>query len=154
MGLLIDFFAGDAKLIGARIESGSASNLRPGTTGVVAHADFALHLSLENLDTLGAVIAERSGIECLPLLFGLESLGPGSEWSSTNLVCKSWVRMVASREEDESESLTAQWIGRIGEEIGEDLTITPDAIVSVRSLIALCRRATDENLDVVLWWSL
>jgi hypothetical protein len=57
-------------------------------------------------------------------------------------------------EEDDAETIAADWNDRLNAEEGTDLEVSPDAIQAVSELLALCRRAEQENLDVVFWWSL
>src|SRR5437763_1760611 len=66
MGLSLEFYAGDAARIGADFTAIEFDGLQDGSRAR-AHADFSLHLSPDDLDTLSEVIAEHTGAAALLL---------------------------------------------------------------------------------------
>ncbi|MFO0958961.1 MAG: hypothetical protein U0800_16300 [Isosphaeraceae bacterium] len=154
MGLSLEFYAGDASVIGADFSAIELDGLRNGTRAR-AYADFSLHLSPEDLDTLSGVLAERSGSAPLTLNDSLVRTVGGFEGEGgADVVDPAWVRMVATAEEADAPELAATWIGRIGAESGQQLAVTPEAVRAVRELIGLCRIAIREGAEVVHTWYL
>src|SRR5262249_25551990 len=141
MGLSLEFYAGDAAVIGADFAAHEWDGLRDGTRAR-AYADFSLHLSPADLDILSEVIAETSGTEPLLLNDSLVRTVGGTEGESgAEVVDPAWVRMVAKTDEGAAPDLTALWVKRVGEEYGQELEVTADAVRAVRELISLCRLA-------------
>jgi hypothetical protein len=154
MGLSLEFYAGDAASIGEDFSAIEFDSLRDGTRAR-AYADFSLHFSAVDLDTLSAVVAESIGV--LPVLLQ-DSLGQtvgGFEGEGgAEVVDLVWVRMVAAADESAAPELAAQWIGRVGADSRQQLTVTPEAERAVRELIGLCRLAVREGVEVVHTWYL
>ncbi len=154
MGLSLEFYAGDAATIGADFNAIEFDGIRDGTRAK-AYADFSLHLSPADLDTLSEVIAERVGgstrllNDCL-----VRSVGGTPNESGADVVDPAWVRMVARADEKAAPELAAAWIQRVGAVYGEEFAVTPEAVRAVRELVRLCRLATQEGLEVVHTWYL
>jgi hypothetical protein len=62
--------------------------------------------------------------------------------------------MVAAADEAAAPELAAEWIGRVGEEIGQRLAVTPEAVRAIHDLIHLCWVAVLEKVEVVHTWYL
>jgi hypothetical protein len=154
MGLSLEFYAGDAAAIGEDFSAIEFDSLRDGTRAR-AYADFSLHLSAADLDTLSAVIAERTGVAPMLLQESLVRTVGGFEGEGgAELVDPAWVRMVAAADKAAAPELAAEWIGRVGAEYGQQLTVTLEAERAVRELIDLCRLAVREGVEVVHAWYL
>jgi hypothetical protein len=154
LGLSLEFYAGDAESIGADFAAVDFDGLRDGTRAR-AYADFSLHLSPTDLDLLGDVLAERLGVTPLALSDCLlRTVGRFDGEGGAQLVDPEWVELVAAADESAVPDLTAVWIGKVGEQYGEPLTVTPDSVRAVASLIRLCRLAVRDGLDVVHAWYL
>ena len=82
------------------------------------------------------------------------NVGGLEDESSADVVDPAWVNMVASVDESTASALTADWLAHVGEESGETLGVTPEAIRAVTELLQLCKLAVRERLDVVHTWSL
>jgi hypothetical protein len=154
MGLSLEFYAGDAAVIGADFTAIEFDGIRDGTRAR-AYADFSLHLSPTHLDILSAVIAERVGAAPQLLNDGLGRTVGGFEGAgSAEVVDPAWVQMVAAADEAIAPELAAVWIGRVGAECSQQLAVTPEAVRAVRELIQLCRLAVREGVEVVHTWYL
>lgn len=154
MGQLIGFYAGDAAAIGADFDAHKFDGLRDGTRAR-AYADFSLHLSPTDFDILSEVIAEQVGAPQILLLDSLSRhVGGAGDERSADVVDERWVRMVAAVDESTTHTLTAEWIRRVGEDCGQQLTVTGEAIQAVGDLIRLCQLAVQDGLEVVHTWSL
>ena len=154
MGLSLEFYAGEAIGIGADFTAFEFDGLRDGTRAR-AYADFSLHLSPTDLDILSELIAEQIGTA--PLLLNdslIQTVGGIENESGAEVVDPAWVRIVAATDQAAAEELATAWIGRIGDEYGQQLDVTPEAVMAVRSLINLCQVAVRENFDVVHTWYL
>jgi hypothetical protein len=154
MGLSLEFYAGDASVIGADFTAIEFDGIRDDTRAR-AYADFSLHLSPSDLDILSAVTGEQVGV--VPRLLS-DSLGRnvgGFEGEgSAEVVDPAWVRMVAAADGAAAPEMAAAWIGRIGAECGQRLVVTPGSVRAVRNLIHLCRVAVQEGVEVVHTWYL
>src|SRR5438105_3874690 len=99
MGLSLEFYAGNAAVIGADFTAFEFDGLRNGTRSR-AYADFSLHLSPTDLDLLSEVVAERFG--AAPLLLNdslLRRVGGSEGGGSAEVVNPAWVRIVAAADE-------------------------------------------------------
>ena len=72
--------------------------------------------------------------------------------SDAYLVDPKWVKMVAAADLDAAESLAGIWIARVGKDLDEPVQLTPEAVSAVQDLIALCRHADTNGVDVVHTW--
>jgi hypothetical protein len=154
MGLSVEFYAGDAKAIADAFNQSDFDALRSGAAAR-RYADFSLHLSPTDLDLLSEVLAEHSSRPALALYDCIgPSIGGEPGESDAYLVDPKWVDMIAAADLESAESLTASWIGRVGAELGETLPVTPEAVVAMQNLIALCRFAKAAGTDVVHTWYL
>jgi hypothetical protein len=154
MGLSLEFYAGDAAVIGADFTDIEFDGLRDGTRAR-AYADFSLHLSPTDLDLLSALIAERVGVA--PLLLNdslVRTVGGFEGEGSAEVVDPAWVRIVAAADEAAAPGLASAWIQRVGAACGQQLAVMPEAVRAVRELIHLCRLAVREGVDVVHTWYL
>jgi hypothetical protein len=154
MGLSMEFYAGDAAVIGADFTAVEFDGLRDGTRAR-AYADFSLHLAPTHLDLLSVVIAERVGTSPRTLNDILVRTVGGFEGEGrAELMNPAWVHMVAAADEATAPELSAAWLQRVGTQLGEQVAVTPDAVHAVGELIHLCRLAVREGLDVVFTWYL
>jgi hypothetical protein len=127
MGLSLEFDAGDALAIGEDFSAIEFDGLRDGTRAG-PYADFSLHLSSADLDTLSAAIAESIGVS--PVLLGdsLVRTDRGFEGEGgAEVVDPAWVRMVASADEGTAPKLAAEWMRRVGADYGRLWIVTPEA---------------------------
>lgn len=153
MGLLMDFYAGDAQEIGGAFTAGDFDALN---SRAIAHADFSLHLSPTDLDILSETAFEMMGRVPTGLLDSLEENvgGDGAE-SSADTVTEAWVTGMAAFPNDRVPELAQRWLRAVAEDRGDsDDAVTPDALQAVRELISLCRLAGREKVAVVHTWSL
>lgn len=154
MGLSLEFYAGDAEIIGADFAAVEFDGLRNGTRAR-AYADFSLHLSATDLDLLSAVIAERLGTSARSLSDSLvRTVGEFDGEGGAELVDPEWIRLPSALGETAAPSLAAEWIARMAAESGEPLSVTPAAVRAVRDLIRLSRLAVRDGLDVIHTWYL
>jgi hypothetical protein len=154
MGLLLEFYAGDADAIGAAFKAQGLAGLRDGSRAR-AHADFSLHLSPSDLDILSEVIAESVAAEPLQLNDSLvRMVGGDTNSSAAEVVSSAWVKMVAAAREAAVAEIAAEWIKRVGEEYGQQFDSSPEALRAVCDLIRLCQLADREGLAVVHTWCL
>lgn len=154
MGLSLEFYAGDAAVIGEDFSAVEFEGLRDGTRAL-AYADFSLEVSADDLDLLSEAVAERLGAEPLPLSECLvEPVGEIDEEGVADLVDPTWVAMIAGLEEGAAAELTADWFKRIGDSRGEPVKPTAPNVAAVRSLIRLCKVAASRGADVVHAWYL
>jgi len=154
MGLSLEFYAGDAAVIGEDFSAIEFDGIRDGTRAR-AYADLSLHVTADDLDLLSEVIAERVGAAKLPLSASLvRSVGGFDGEGSAEVVDPSWVGMVAKVDLATAADLTAEWGKRVGRECGQQLPVTPAAVTAVAQLIQLCRLAIQEGVEVVHTWYL
>ncbi len=143
MGILVDFYAGDADAIGKSWAEGK-------TPASKAHADFSLHLDPTELD----VLSECMGVEPLLDLLGRRVGGDGDA-SEANVIDPKWVAAVGALPDSSANQLAEDWLKAVREEQGEAATEDAgDATQAVRELISLCRTAAKERCDAVFAWSL
>src|SRR3954451_1172792 len=96
MGLSLEFYAGDAAVIGADFTAIEFDGIRDGTRAR-AYADFSLHLSPTDLDLLSEVIAEQVAADPVLLNDSLtRTVGGTGDESGAEVVSPAWVRLVAS----------------------------------------------------------
>lgn len=154
MGLSLEFYAGDADIIGADFAAIDFRGLRDGTRAR-AYADFSLHISPTDLDTLSMVLGEHGDVGTMLLSRSLvRPVGAFGEEGGADLVDSAWVGIVATLEAADAPTLTEEWIEAVGNELGQSIPVTPEAVQAVRNLIELCRIAVLERLDVVRAWYL
>jgi hypothetical protein len=154
MGLSLEFYAGDAAVIGADFSAIEFDGIRDGTRAR-AYADFSLHLSPPDLDILSVVAAERVGVAARLLNDNLVRVVGGFEGEgSAELVDPAWVGMVAAADEAAAPQLAAEWIARVGAACGKQLAVSPEAVRAIGELIRLCRAAAQQGMDVVHTWYL
>lgn len=150
MGISQEFYTGNADAIGTafgQLDFDALEALR------TAYADFSLHLSPTDLDILSEKIAEQVKRPPVLLLDSLErSLADLGDDGAADVVAKAWVEMVADLPERDCKSVAAAWIQSVGDELGEQLELTDDAVLAVQNLVSLCRQAKEQSLDVVYTW--
>jgi hypothetical protein len=154
VGILMHFYAGDARLIG-QVEGepeGSDIDLRSAPF-VRAHVDFSLHLSPEDLDPLVEMACAARGAAPLGLTSSLtEHLAgdadPMVAEFGADVVSPGVVEVIAALTQDQVPVVVEQWCRAVGAET------TRDAEAALRGLVALCQVARDEGLPVVFTWSL
>jgi hypothetical protein len=154
VGLSLEFYAGDAAVIGADFSAINFDGISNGSRAR-AYADFSLHLAPKDLDLLSEVFAERAGVE--PLLLSdslLRTVGGFEGAGGAEVVDPAWVGMVAVAEEANAPDLAAEWIRRVGTSYDQQFAVTPEAVRAVRELIRLCRLAIRERVEVVHSWYL
>ncbi|MBL8950289.1 MAG: hypothetical protein JNK82_05910 [Myxococcaceae bacterium] len=143
MGISIDFYAGDADDIGRAWANGKRPNAK-------AHADFSLHLDPTSLDLLSDLMKVPPLLDVLGRRVG----GDGDE-REANVVDPKWVSAVGVLPPASANQLAEDWLKAVNEEEGEGSTDDAGhAPQAVRELIALCKKAGTEKLEVVLAWSL
>jgi hypothetical protein len=154
MGLSLEFYAGNADVIGADFTAIEFDGIRDGSRAR-AYANFSLHLAATDLDILSAVIAEHVGTAPRLLSASLGRKVGGFEGEgSAEVVDPAWVRMVAAADGAVARDLAAAWIGLVGEACGLRLVVTPEAVRAVQELIRLCQVAVREGIEVVPTWYL
>lgn len=154
MGILMDFYAGDARRIG-EVEAepgGSDIDLRIAPF-VRAHVDFSLHLSMEDVDRLVEAACAARAVAPVGLTSSLtEHLAgdpdPMLALFGADVVSPDVVEVLAALTPDQVPVVVEQWFRAVGVEA------TRDGEDAVRGLVALCRVARDEGLPVVFTWSL
>jgi hypothetical protein len=154
MGLSLEFYAGDAALIGADFAEVEFDGLRDGTRAI-AYADFSLHLAASDLDVLSKVVAEHLDVQ--PLLLSdclIGTVGTIGEEGGADIVEPMWVSKVAALEDGDAPTVSARWFEYLRADYGHQLEVTTDAVEAVRTLIRLCRQAIQERADVVHAWYL
>jgi len=153
MGLLLDFYAGDASVLGAAYNAGDVASVR---AAAKAHADFSLHLSPNDLDILSEEAFAMTGGEPVGLLESLVGNvgGDGAE-SSADTLSEIWVAGFASFPEERVKELAERWMRGVAADRGQpEAVVTPDVLQAIRQLIAVCQTAKQHCLDVVHTWSL
>jgi hypothetical protein len=154
MGLSIEFYAGHAPTIGAAFSHVDFDELRDGRKSI-AYADLSLHIGLEDIDLLSAVIADHTETPSVGLLDGITAnVGTIADEGSADVVDPAWVAMVSALDVAHAPVIAADWIRRVGEANGETLEATDDAAVAVRALVGLCKKALAAGADVVCVWYL
>jgi hypothetical protein len=131
MGLSLEFYAGDANIIGAAVAEIEFDRIRSGGDAI-AYADLSLHLSPDDLDLLSEVIAERARQPPALLLDSLtRTVGTIDEEGAAYVVDPRWVAIVAALSVEDAPDVTAEWIQRVGVAHGETLAVTEDATQAV-----------------------
>ncbi len=144
MGLSLEFYAGDATVIGADFAEIEFDGLRDDSRAR-AYADFSLHLAPDDLDALSAALGAPPLSDSLAAEVGAFDDGGGG----ASLVSPAWVRAVAAADDAAALELAVVWFGRL--DYG---AVTPDAARAVGELIRLCRLAVREGVQVVHTWYL
>lgn len=149
----MDFYAGNAREIGAAFTRDDSRSLEKAAR---AHVDFALHLSPTDLDILSEAAFQMLGRDPRGLLDCLvENVGGDGSESGADTVETTWVATIASIPDDRVEELAREWFRGVAEDRGDnEAELTDDALQALRDLIALCRTAARDHLDVVHTWSL
>src|SRR5262249_18282563 len=112
VGLSLEFYAGDAAVIGGDFSAIEFDGVRNGTRAP-PYADFALPLAPTDLDLLSEVVSERVGAPRLLLSRSLiRNVGGFEGEGGAVLVDPLWVGMVAGVEDTDAASLAAEWIRR------------------------------------------
>jgi hypothetical protein len=155
MGLSLEFYAGDAQVIGEAFTDVDLDDLRDGKLAH-SYADFSLHIPLEDLDILSEQIGTLTGG---PVILFLDSLGEivgGTDGeSSAQVVDDRWVQYVASVPLELTNKLTADWLKAASEKVGEDYGDGSDGAASaLLDLVMLCRSAIAQKSTVVFAWYL
>lgn len=152
MGLSLEFYAGDASIIGADFSEFVFAGLRDGTRAA-SYADFSLHLVPLDLDSLSETIARHVGVE--PELLSerlIRTVGSFEGEGGAELVEPAWVKMVAAADQEKAQQLAEDWIHSISARIGQQLEVAPESAQAVKELIRLCQIARRDGLDVVHAW--
>jgi len=154
MGILMDFYAGDAKRIAEVENEPEGSDIELSSAPFVkAHADFSLHIVPDDLDVLMSALCARRGLPPKTLTGSLiehlaGSTDPMEATSAADVVSTELVEMVASMQDSDIPPVAEAWLRQLGVEP------TDDAEGAVGDLVRLCRVAHQENLAVVFSWSL
>jgi hypothetical protein len=154
MGLSMEFYAGDARKVGAAFSDPDGEDWG---AGAAAYADFSLHLSPSDLDLFSEVASSHLEITPLRLWDCLgEEVGSidGGETGAAHVVNPAWVALIARLSAGDSEFLATRWIERVAERLGESIQVTEAATAAVRSLIDVCQRARQDGLPVLFLWYL
>jgi hypothetical protein len=156
MGLSLEFYAGDAEVIGEAVSDVELDQIRDGTRAL-AYADLSLHLTPEDLDLLSEIMAARLGVE--PLLLSeclIREVGAidDGEGGGADVVDPAWVEMVSSVPERDSGEVTSGWLDVVAKARDDELEVTEAAIQAVGSLIRLCKTAKAVGAQVVHVWYL
>ena len=150
MGISQEFYCGSATAMSVPLNELELEAVRASCS---AYADFSLHLSPTDLDILSETIARHAQSAPLLLLDSLVgSVADLGDDGAADLVGKDWVAMVSGLPDADCAAVAADWIQAVGEELGEPLELTEDALNAVRALGALCRQAQAQQLDVVYVW--
>jgi hypothetical protein len=156
MGLSMEFYAGRADTIGHAFSDVEWEGIRDGSAAA-AYADLSLHLAPDDLDALSEVTAALLGIdpsllsECLIRQVG--ALDDG-QTGGADLVDPSWPGMFVGLSDEDAEPLTAEWFSRLGQKYGKPLEVNREAVVAVKALIRLCKKAVAGGHEVVYAWYL
>jgi hypothetical protein len=155
MGLSLEFYAGDAAVIGAAFNDvADWDSIRDGTKAI-AYADLSLHLSPDALDTLSEVFAMEAGAGRMEFLSRLgEEVGviDGGE-GGAYVVEPAWVQTVAKVDPRDAKAITVRWFDSLGKVYNSVIEVNPGAIAAVASLIELCKKAVKSGVSVVFAWS-
>ena len=156
MGLSLEFYAGCATIIGPAFGEVEFDDLRDGTKAA-AYADLSLHLGPKDLDILSEIAARYLDVE--PILLSdclIDEIGTidGAETGGADVVAPDWVGMMSLLEEQDAETLAADWIAAVARTAGISPEITDHPTKALASLIRLCKKAIAEGLDVVHVWYL
>src|SRR5688500_5384127 len=125
MGILIDFYAGDADAIGLAWADGDDVPSR-------AHADFSLHLDPSALDLLSELMGVPALLDSL-----VRDVGGDGDESSVSVVDPEWVAAVGALPPAGAGDLAQRWLRAVTEEYGAGSTDDAGhATAAVRELIA------------------
>ena len=155
MGLSLEFYAGDAKLIGQAFSGFDFEQLRNGSLAH-SYADFSLHISPLDLNVLSEQAAGLLGRPPVLLLKSLERhVGGSPEESSADAVSRAWVELFAAVPAESASRLSSIWLSAVMAKSREEIdTGSPDAARAVEALLSLCREALARRTDVVFVWYL
>jgi hypothetical protein len=148
VGLIVEFYAGDARAIAAALadeeHDGDLSSL------VRAEADLSLHIPLEGLDPLFAMVT-GGAISTLAEACVKHLAGPADPMEATyaaELISSALVRAFARVADTDIAPLAGRWMR------ANDAEPTDDGTNAVAELVKLCRLADTERIPVLLYWSL
>jgi hypothetical protein len=146
MGSIIEFHAGDAKIIVAMLKAGTL-----GEKGTVDFADLSLHLSPDDFDRLSEEICTLIRRPLL-LLSDCEELLTEDQDVSAVQISRAWIQNVALLRDDQVEELSQRWCSRISDDAGYPVEPTAENLHALRALIRVCRVAVDGPHELVLTW--
>jgi hypothetical protein len=156
VGLSLEFYAGDASIIGDAFTEVELDELRDGTKAAT-YADLSLHITTLDLDILSDVVARHLDIKPTRLSKSLvEQVGflDDGETGGAILVARGWVEMMALLNEKDAGLLANNWMAQVDEESGASWEVSEHSAQALASLIRLCKKAIDDGLDVVHVWYL
>ena len=152
MGLLMHFYAGNGSDIGLAFSEGDYDKLKSSS---IAMADFSLHLHPMDLDILTEECCKLFNNDPLWLHDNCIKNVGGDEECSADIVDPKLVQIISSIETNQINLLANNWIKGIAEVHKENnIEITPDMTKAIEELIIVCKKALEENKDVVHTWSL
>ena len=151
MGRSMEFYSGDAAMIGTRFTDydwGSLRELRDATS----HVDFSLHFALSDLDLLTQELSDTLGANVPDFTQSLGRVvgGDGSEFSARPL-SRTCVELLGIMDDGiPAPDVADAWTSLMAEARGTpQLSATPDLIQGLSHLGRLCRAALATGQDVV-----
>jgi len=150
MGLLFDFYAGRGRELGEAYQELDFDRLEDLSRG---HADLSLHISPRDLDLLSEQAFRIVGKEAVGVFDSFAQNVGRTDAGSADVMNPQWVAVLAEFPETQIEQLTDEWMESVRQESGETLEVTPEARKAVSALVAVCRIARQQGLDVVFTWS-
>lgn len=155
------FLAGDRSAIITAIENENEDEQTEEFTPYILETeglgvDFTFHLIPKDLDILVQSICT---IYQLPPTTLRENLDFEGHFYDTEHCGASYVQSVirdifAKVPEEDADAIAAQWFERLSALHNEALLPEPHVAEAIAAMIRLCRRAVDEQLDIVHYWSL
>ena len=133
MGVLMNFYAGQADKIVSLIETGDDLD-----QGVSASADFSLHIDEDALDEMLAAACEHKQRDRIDWHEAVSADEPISD--SAFKMSPAFVELFAGLSAQDFVPAARPWLGQI---------LTPDFEKAIGELIDVCRCAKSEKLDVV-----
>ena len=151
MGLTLEFLAGDARLLTAAAKEVDLDALYE-PPACLQQADFSLHLIPHDLDLLSEALGQIRSTKPLPLRPFLNPVVDEAD-SGALEVARDWVDYVALCDMSMAKPASELWAAKMkAMHPDEEIEQTDEMTEAVESLLALCKRARTDNLDVIHVW--
>jgi hypothetical protein len=155
MGLSMEFYAGDPKVI-ARAFSAYEFNALREHRAAAAYSDFSLHLAPSDLDLLTQEVSDALGCNCPDFWDCLsDPVGGNDNEYGAAVLSSECVALLGSISNEWLSEMTRAWMSRVAE-AHEDPAIeaTAETHAAIRGVAELCRFAENRGISVVFGWYL
>lgn len=153
MGITLEFLIGnDEKIIEASKELDIDIFDEAGC--IIKRADFSLHITPNDLNTLSFVAAKLNKQKAISLRDNLDLLIDEPDHGLFK-VNHSWVKYFAMVEADKLESLAKEWYAEMQKQYANEIIeVTIDGIQAVKDLSRICDLSINSGKNVFHFWYL